>query len=29
MLAERDMILAYDSDFFGLLVASYRADRGG
>src|SRR6476659_798548 len=28
MLAERDMILAYDSDFFGLLVASYRRTVG-
>jgi PAS domain-containing protein len=28
MLAERDMILAYDSDFFGLLVSSYRRTVG-
>ena len=28
MLAERDMILAYDPDFFGLLVASYRRTVG-
>src|SRR6476620_1096117 len=28
MLAERDMILAYDSDFFGLLVSSYRLTVG-